>query len=127
MENCEELRRRADGRDVLAGHYALSSDETRRYRGTLRRVLRTLLRLRCLPLCVIATGAGSSIHYAGTLPMSDDRGLPLRTAPSGKLNQTRRVFLADSAPWTFLPAKGPTLTLMANARRVADEIHWELA
>ena len=58
--------------------------------------------------------------------MSDDTGLPLRTAPSGKLNQTRHVFLADSAPWTFLPAKGPTLTLMANARRVVDEIHREL-
>ena len=121
-----ELRRRADRRDVLAASYELSSEERRTYRRTLARALGTLVALRCIPLSVMATGAGSSIHYAGTLPMSDDPRIPLRTAAGGKLNQTRHVFAADSAPWTFLPAKGPTFTQMANARRVADEVVFDL-
>jgi hypothetical protein len=120
------LRKGADGREVLAGHYALSADEQRDYRRNLRRVVRTLLALRCVPLSILQTGAGSSIHYAGTLPCSDDPRQPLQTAVSGKLNGTRHVYLADSAPWKFLPAKGPTFTLMANARRVVEEIDQEL-
>jgi hypothetical protein len=54
--------------------------------------------------------------------MNDDSSVPLRCAPSGKLNGTRGVYLLDSSPWTFLPAKGPTFTQMANARRVVAGI-----
>src|SRR5262249_27395546 len=120
------LRKRADGGAVLTGNYELSVDEQRRYRRILRQVVRQPLAVRCVPLSIMQTGAGSSIHYAGTLPISDDGDRPLATAASGKLNHTRCVFLADSAPWTFLPAKGPTFTLMANARRVVDAIHRQL-
>jgi hypothetical protein len=31
------------------------------------------------------------------------------------------VFVADASTWRFLPAKGLTLTLMANARRIARQ------
>lgn len=121
-----ELRKGPDGREVLTGNYELSPAESTAYRRNLERVLANLWALRCLPLSVLSPAPGSSIHYAGTLPVDDDPRLPLRCGRSGKLNGTRRVYLADSSPWTFLPAKGPTFTQMANARRVVAGIARDL-
>jgi hypothetical protein len=64
---------------------------------------------------------GASIHYAGTLPFADDEA-PLTCAVDGRIRPTVGVYATDSAPWQFLPAKGLTFTLMANARRVADAV-----
>ncbi|MGQ0704407.1 MAG: GMC oxidoreductase [Gemmatimonadales bacterium] len=77
--------------------------------------------LGCRPLRCIDPGAGSSVHYAGTLPFSD-RPLPLAVSPSGQLWGSRAVYVVDAAPFRYLPAKGPTLTIMANAHRVASAI-----
>jgi len=112
------LQKNNEGREVLAGSYRLSRTEGMERRRNLRRVLRCLLALGCWPLSVLAPAPGSSIHYAGTLPVDDDPRVPLRCARSGRLNGTKHVYLVDSAPWTLLPAKGPTFTQMANARRV---------
>jgi hypothetical protein len=32
------------------------------------------------------------------------------------------VYLGDGAAWNFLPAKGLSFTLMANALRIADRV-----
>ncbi len=86
------------------------------------RLKRHLRRLGCHPLSVINRGSGTAVHYGGTLPF-EESGEPFLTCGSdGRLNGTRRVYVADSAPWRFLPAKGLTLTIMANARRVAGEV-----
>ena len=121
-----ELRRGVDGGEVLAGEYEPLPAEAVASRRNLARVRRNLLALGCVPLSVLSTAPGSSIHYAGTLPMDDDPRVPLRCARDGRLNGTRQVYLADSAPWTFLPAKGPTFTQMANARRVVAGIARDL-
>ncbi|HEU4716886.1 MAG TPA: GMC oxidoreductase [Bacteroidia bacterium] len=61
---------------------------------------------------------GASIHYAGTLPFSaEEKAFTLH--PDGKLHGTKNVYVADGSGFTFLPAKGLTLSLMANAHRVA--------
>jgi hypothetical protein len=73
-----------------------------------------------MPLSVIDPAPGASIHYAGTLAANQPSDNPAGTSPDGRLNLSRSVYVADSSPWTFLPAKGLTLTLMANARRVAE-------
>ena len=89
-------------------------EDTGRLKGHLRRI-------GCLPLSVINRGSGTAVHYGGTLPF-EEGGEPFLTCrPDGNLNGTRSVYVADSAPWRFLPAKGLTLTIMANARRVAGE------
>ncbi len=64
---------------------------------------------------------GSSIHYAGTLPMreSPDR---YQLFPDGRLNGTRGVYVADGACFPRLPAKNLTFTIMANALRIATGI-----
>ena len=105
----------ADG--VLRADYALSDDERELVRADLQAVRRALLALRCVPLRVIDPGFGSSIHYAGTLPQGEG---DLRTDANGRLNATRHVYAADSSGWTYLPAKGLTFTIMANARRIAS-------
>lgn len=61
---------------------------------------------------------GASIHYAGVLPFSEnEKAFTLH--PSGRLHGTNHVFVADGSGFTFLPAKGLTLSLMANAHLAA--------
>ena len=64
---------------------------------------------------------GSGIHYAGTLPMKENPG-PFETDSFGKVYSCNRVFVIDSACFPSLPAKNLTLTIMANAMRIADYI-----
>ena len=83
--------------------------------------LKNLLSLWIVPMKVRRPPRGSSIHYAGTLPRTDAE-TPYGTKPSGELWGFPGVYVADSSSWRFLPAKGLTFTLMANARRVAQEL-----
>ena len=63
---------------------------------------------------------GSSVHYAGTLPMtSDDR--PNTCRPDGAVRGLERLFIVDGAAFSALPAKNVTFTLMANAVRIAHD------
>jgi len=62
---------------------------------------------------------GSSVHYAGTLPMTDDER-PHTCRADGSLRGFERLFVADGAAFSSLPAKNITFTLMANAVRIAD-------
>lgn len=68
----------------------------------------------------IDPGIGSSIHYAGTLPYSGTNK-PYTLAANGLLHETQHVYVADGSGFTYLPAKGLTFTLMANAHRTAQE------
>lgn len=118
---------RRGGEDgILETSYALSADESRAVRCHLKQTRRTLAGLACIPLTTIDPGNGSSIHYAGGLRFTADTGDALGTAPDGRLHAARNVRVADSANWLWLPSKGPTLTLMAAARRVAADVAAEL-
>jgi choline dehydrogenase-like flavoprotein len=64
---------------------------------------------------------GSSIHYAGTLPMKKDPGR-YETDVDGRLSGTKHVYVADGACFSALPAKNLTLTIMANAMRIATRL-----
>ncbi len=63
---------------------------------------------------------GSSIHYAGCLPMSERAEGPYHTDRNGQLFGTRRVFVADAATFPRLPSKNLSFTIMANAMRIAS-------
>jgi choline dehydrogenase-like flavoprotein len=88
-------------------------------RRRVRKYVRALRRLGAYALRVIDPGAGASIHYAGTLPFSA-RSEPGRLSPDGRLHGTRGVYVADSSGFTYLPAKGLTFSLMANAHLTAQ-------
>jgi choline dehydrogenase-like flavoprotein len=83
-------------------------------------------RMGLYPLRRIDPGHGSSIHYAGTLPMSTS-GAPLTTSPDGRLADHPRIRLADGSAFPTLPAKGLTFTLMANANRVGSALAKDLS
>ena len=66
--------------------------------------------------------AGSSFHYAGTLPMKKEPTSPYQTWVDGRLNGSNNIFVADGSIFPVLPAKNLSLTIMANALRVARGI-----
>lgn len=107
--------------DALAVDFTLEPDEERANAARERRIAVSLRRLGCLPLKRIRTPPGASIHYGGTLPY-DSRGSRMTLAADGSLAGTARVVVADGSGLRFLPARGPTLTLMANAHRVASAV-----
>jgi choline dehydrogenase-like flavoprotein len=114
-----QLEAREPG-DILRAGASYSAAETAWIQRQESRMLRFLAGLRCIPMGVNKPLHGASIHYAGTLPYSAEER-PYTTAPDGKLHGAANVYVADGASWRFMPAKGLTLTLMANARRVAAQ------
>jgi hypothetical protein len=104
--------------DVLYACYELSRSEKEKIAAREKVVRGVLRQLGCFPIKRMDPGFGSSIHYAGTVPFSaEDR--PGTTHPTGRLNGTRNVFIADGSGFNYLPAKGITFSLMANAHAVA--------
>jgi choline dehydrogenase-like flavoprotein len=103
--------------DVLEIRYRPGDAEERLQRADERVLLRGFRRLGCLPLKRIRPGNGSSIHYAGTFPITgEDR--PLTCDRDSRLRGTRAVYLADGSVFPWLPPKGLTFNIMANADRV---------
>ena len=84
----------------------------------LRRFLR---KLRLLPLKTVDTGPAGGIHYAGTLP-SESQHFTAHTRSTGQVKAMPSVYVGDSSSWNFLPAKGLSFTLMANAIRIARHV-----
>jgi hypothetical protein len=107
--------------DALAAEYRLRADEQRANGARERLLARALRQLGCLCLKTIPTPHGASIHYGGTLPTSSGDE-PFTLDEHGRLAGTRRVYVADGSGLRYLPAKGITLTLMANAHRVASGV-----
>jgi hypothetical protein len=95
--------------------------QTKHIEQTEKRFAHVLRQLGCLPCKKIRPPEGSGAHYAGTLPFSDENE-PLSLSPKGLLSGTRHVYVADASGFHYLPAKGPTLTIMANAHNVALNI-----
>jgi choline dehydrogenase-like flavoprotein len=67
-------------------------------------------------------GPGSSIHYAGCLPMMDRPVNRYQTDRFGKLHSTHHIYVADGANFSRLPSKNHTFTIMANAMRIAEHV-----
>ena len=107
--------------DVLTGQYILSEDELRTNLAREKKIRKALKKLGCFPLKTIKTPMGGSIHYGGTLPF-DENGALFTISKSGKLGGTKNVYVADGSGFKYLPAKGLTFTLMANAYRVAKKV-----
>ena len=103
----------------LFAHYALSQEEKSKVRSNEKIIKKAFRRLGCYPVMKLDPGFGSSIHYAGTVPYSKNEEYGT-TAYNGRLNQTKNIFIADGSGFHYLPAKGITLTLMANAHVVAQ-------
>jgi choline dehydrogenase-like flavoprotein len=119
-ENYVTLRKAADAPTQLEIHYCPPAGEPELLRRVLRRVRRCLWKLGAVapPPMTHVRPMGASVHYAGTLPMSQ-RSDSLTTSPNCRSHDIKNLYLVDGSTFCFLPAKNLTFTLMANARRVA--------
>ena len=107
--------------DRLNASYKLTYADTNEYKRRENKSIKSARKLGLFAIARINPGFGSSVHYAGTLPFDNtDRQLSLSSR--GKLNATRAVYVADSSGFTYLPAKGLTFTILANAHVVAENI-----
>jgi choline dehydrogenase-like flavoprotein len=85
-------------------------------------LIRELRRLGLIRLSEVRPPWGSSIHYAGSVPIQGSRPARWTCSPDFEVNGLPGVYLADSSGWKELPAKGLTLTIMAHARVLAEMV-----
>ena len=92
----------------------------------LRQTLRTLRRVGpTIDLWPVASqsfvsGPAKSYHFGGSFPHASRRG-PYVTDRLGRLPDWDRIHLADASVFPTVPATTFTLTIMANAHRIAEE------
>lgn len=104
--------------DRLEATYIPAATETQRVHEREHAYARALRSLGAWKLKRVDPGFGSSIHYAGVLPFSTaEDGRTLHA--DGRIGGTQHIFVADGSGFRYLPAKGLTLSLMANAHTVA--------
>lgn len=90
----------------------------------LRRLVRAAPRLDLWPLLTHATlsGAGKSYHFGGAFPHAGADGGPRATDCWGRLPDWDRVHLIDGSVLPSVPSTTFTLTVMANAHRIASGV-----
>jgi choline dehydrogenase-like flavoprotein len=116
-----EVRLAGDGTLIVAGNH---SPEVPALLAQTRSVLSRAWRRMgawMLPGSFTAGRPGADIHYAGTLPMVRDP-VPGQTSAEGAVEGLAGVFVVDGACLPALPEKSHTLTLMANADRIARRL-----
>lgn len=121
-KNCLLRRGERGGPDLLEVNYRLTAAEKQRCREQERAIMRFCRQLGCWPLKAVHPEHGASIHYGGQLPFSAEERLLTTEPETGRLRGTRAVHIADGAAFVYLPAKGLTLTLMANANRIGTSL-----
>ena len=105
--------------DRLIANYEPTEDEIKLWAGRESEYVRALRKLGLYAFKRLHTAHGSAVHYAGTLPFNS-QGKELSLQDSGRLNGTNHVYVSDSSGFRYLPAKGLTFTLMANAHIISS-------
>ncbi len=100
--------------------YRPESDEDASIQPVLKRLRRALRALGCVAPAAMThvRTMGTSVHYAGLLPMTSNER-PNSTTPTGRSREFENLHFLDGITFPFLPAKNLTFTLMANAVRIA--------
>lgn len=112
------LRLSVDGKLVVQGSSTVIPQS---YLYTMTRYLRTLGAVTH-PALMVRVPGGGGIHYAGCLPMMKYPNSRYATNQQGELAGQKNVFVLDAATFPRLPAKNHTLSLAANAMRIARHV-----
>jgi choline dehydrogenase-like flavoprotein len=106
----------------LVIHYRPEGAEPARLKRTISTFRKILWKLGCFApsRTVHVRPMGASVHYAGTLPMTD-KPAPLTCSKHCRSHDVENLYFADGSTFPELPAKNLTFTLMANATRIAEE------
>ncbi|HYH74663.1 MAG TPA: GMC oxidoreductase [Candidatus Saccharimonadales bacterium] len=107
--------------DHLQAHYELGPDERSAYAAREKKFITAARKLGLYAAKRVDPGYGASIHYAGTLPFSTEEK-PFTLDPTGRMHGTKNIYVADSSGFTYLPARGLTFSLLANAHITAQKV-----
>ena len=94
------------------------------FRKVALRMLKIAPKLDLWPVLPLAflSAPGKSYHFGGSLPhRSAPVDGPLTTDALGRLRQWSRVHMVDASVFPSVPATTFTLTIMANAHRIATD------
>lgn len=111
--------------DAGTGRLRVRVEPNRKTRGKIRaagrRLLRNAGRLRALPLLPLlrVSAAGGGAHLGGTFPMRERPG-PFESDLLGRPHGLSRTHVVDAAVFPTVPANTITLSIMANAHRIAS-------
>jgi choline dehydrogenase-like flavoprotein len=121
--NVARLQQMGDGSTRLVLEYGDDGHDLAATHDAIARTRSALGALGCLAPngMVRILARGSSVHYAGTMPMTD-REAEHTTSADGSVRGMPGLYLVDGAGFPWLPAKNLTFTLMANATRIAAAI-----
>lgn len=117
------LRRDAErGRDQLRLDPVINPAAEKLVRGIVRKLWRNSFELGALPLPPLLQIAepGRSFHAGGTFPMRAQPGA-FETDLLGRPAGWRRIHAVDATVFPSIPATTITLTVMANAHRIASQ------
>ena len=116
-----DVRRGTSAPDVVHIRETAPSESRQRVRRILQRIKEHGDRLGLRPLLGLAVGmpAGTSFHLGGTLPMRNGSADMLQTDPAGAITGLPNCYAVDASGFPTMPAQNPTLSIMANAMRVA--------
>jgi choline dehydrogenase-like flavoprotein len=112
---------RKSGQTRLVIEYHPEPGEQDRIKRMMRKFRGLLHRLGCIAPAALVhqRPMGASVHYAGTIPMTDKTSGP-STDASCRSRDFENLYFVDGTTFPDLPAKNLTFTMMANATRVAD-------
>ena len=110
-------------RPTLAIKYKPVDGEDALLKDTMEKVSKAFLKLNCIVASRMAhiRPMGASVHYAGTLPMSEEN-ISYTSSRYGRSHDFANLYFVDGTTFPFLPSKQLTFTMMANAVRVAEEV-----
>ena len=115
------------GRDDLPGMH-ISRDDAKlwrngMFRAVLAKVARAATALDLYPIvpALRFAGGAKSYHVGGSFPHRDDPSALASSDRLGRVGPWRRIHLVDGAVFPTIPATTFTLTIMANAHRIAHE------
>tara|TARA_R110002095_G_scaffold193178_2_gene171317 strand:- start:6683 stop:8290 length:1608 start_codon:yes stop_codon:yes gene_type:complete len=116
-----------DGSLFITGDYNMSavSDVMQEAARKLRKAYSKLGGV-ILPGSFTVGKPGGDIHYAGALPMREQPAIG-ETSADGEVFGLNGVHVVDGASFPLLTEKSPTLTLMANADRIARRVAVSIA
>lgn len=120
--NAVSLERTTQGA-VLAVEGTLHPETRKLLRRSMRRLAGHLrpCGLWPLPGSFSIVPPGGDAHVAGTLPMIEEIS-DFTCTSEGELRPWKNVYVVDGACFSDLPAKHPTLSIMANADRIGKSI-----
>ena len=102
---------------------AVPSGRNAMMRTIVARLLRSAPRLDLYPVLPMLrlSAAAKSYHYGGSFPHAVDAPARLHSDRTGRTGPWQRIHLVDASVFPSVPATTFTLTVMANAHRIATE------